>query len=429
MLHTCEVRALRHQDELFQFVLVPGLPADNNLAERSIRPLVPPALAATGDGVMRKISGGTRSPAGSKTRLTLASVFQTWAARNRNPFTECLTALQPLSPPPPCPQPSNPNGERLLRIWTRFRIVLGGCGSAHFDKKWAVRPCCGLLQSQTGRRHAPKHSRTWPGLSAIAAGIGERSPWDRQRCPQCGRRLTIKHWQLHAPGRGFSRAARGCGGCAMRVYAGTQSYAEPAALLVRGSWYSREVRRCAVDHSVHGRLSLRRSWLGRQERWRRWRPLDTPLPGAPCDLAASAVPRWLDCAGGVAPALVRPGNCRTLRSVKSGGPAGLWARLRGGATRGGARRLADSVTGLLWPPLVAEREAWAVPFARARLAGLDWPRLRGVTLVRAPRVSASLGARPELGCSSSGVSGAAGAPWRASWRTRPPRLRLAPWPQ
>ena len=57
---------------------------DNNLAERSIRPLV----------IMRKISGGTRSVAGTKTRLTLASVFQTWAARHLNPFVECLTALQ-----------------------------------------------------------------------------------------------------------------------------------------------------------------------------------------------------------------------------------------------------------------------------------------------------------------------------------------------
>jgi transposase len=69
---------------LFQFVLAPGLPADNNLAERSIRPLV----------IMRKISGGTRSAEGSKTRLTLASVFHTWAARNLNPFIACLTALQ-----------------------------------------------------------------------------------------------------------------------------------------------------------------------------------------------------------------------------------------------------------------------------------------------------------------------------------------------
>jgi transposase len=86
--HPCKVlakRLLRHQDELFQFVLVPGLAADNNLAERSIRPLV----------IMRKISGGTRSDEGSKTRLTLASLLGTWAARHLNPFLECLAALQP----------------------------------------------------------------------------------------------------------------------------------------------------------------------------------------------------------------------------------------------------------------------------------------------------------------------------------------------
>jgi transposase len=81
---TLAKRLLRHQDELFQFVLIPGLPADNNLAERSIRPLV----------IMRKISGGSRSGEGTKTRLTLASLLHTWAARNLNPFTECLAALQ-----------------------------------------------------------------------------------------------------------------------------------------------------------------------------------------------------------------------------------------------------------------------------------------------------------------------------------------------
>ena len=69
--------------KLFQFVLVPGLPADNNLAERSIRMLV----------IMRKTSGGTRSDEGSKTRLTLASLFATWQARHLNPFLECLAAL------------------------------------------------------------------------------------------------------------------------------------------------------------------------------------------------------------------------------------------------------------------------------------------------------------------------------------------------
>jgi transposase len=81
-------RLLRHQEELFLFVLVPDLPADNNLAERSLRPLV----------IMRKISGGSRSAEGSKTRLTLASLLATWQARHLNPFTECLAALQRLTP-------------------------------------------------------------------------------------------------------------------------------------------------------------------------------------------------------------------------------------------------------------------------------------------------------------------------------------------
>ena len=89
---TLAKRLLSYQDELFQFVLVPGLPADNNLAERSIRPLV----------IMRKISGGSRSAEGTKTRLTLASLLHTWAARNLNPFIECLTALQqPVATAPP----------------------------------------------------------------------------------------------------------------------------------------------------------------------------------------------------------------------------------------------------------------------------------------------------------------------------------------
>jgi hypothetical protein len=81
-------RLLRHQDELFLFVLLPGVPADNNLAERSLRPVV----------IMRKISGGTRSAQGTRTRLTLASLFATWHARGLNPFRECLNAL--LQPAP-----------------------------------------------------------------------------------------------------------------------------------------------------------------------------------------------------------------------------------------------------------------------------------------------------------------------------------------
>jgi len=81
--HPCQAlakRLLRHQDELFKFVVVEGLSADNNLAERSLRPVV----------VGRKISGGSRSEAGSKTRMGLASLFGTWAARGLNPFEGLL---------------------------------------------------------------------------------------------------------------------------------------------------------------------------------------------------------------------------------------------------------------------------------------------------------------------------------------------------
>ncbi len=87
--HTLCKRLLLHLDGLFQFVRQPGLSADNNLAERSIRPVV----------VMRKVSGGTQSERGSRTRMTLASLFGTWRAKGLNPFTECLTLLSVPSAP------------------------------------------------------------------------------------------------------------------------------------------------------------------------------------------------------------------------------------------------------------------------------------------------------------------------------------------
>jgi transposase len=91
--HTLCKRLLRHQDELFRFVLQSGLSADNNLAERSVRPVV----------VMRKVSGGSQSARGSATRMRLATLFGTWRAKGLNPFFECFTLLsQPL------PQPLTP---------------------------------------------------------------------------------------------------------------------------------------------------------------------------------------------------------------------------------------------------------------------------------------------------------------------------------
>ena len=94
--HPCHAlckRLLRHQDELFQFVLVPGLSSSNNLAERSVRPVV----------VSRKVSCGTQSPRGSQTRMTLASLFGTWRAKGLNPFDQCLALLSQPSNPPPAP--------------------------------------------------------------------------------------------------------------------------------------------------------------------------------------------------------------------------------------------------------------------------------------------------------------------------------------
>lgn len=85
--HPCQAlskRLLRHEDELFQFVLVPGLNADNNLAERALRPLV----------VVRKISGGSRAEQGTQTRMALATLFGTWQARGLSPFHQCLKLLR-----------------------------------------------------------------------------------------------------------------------------------------------------------------------------------------------------------------------------------------------------------------------------------------------------------------------------------------------
>jgi transposase len=76
-------RLLRHEMELFQFVLVVGLSANNNQAERSIRPLV----------VIRKISGGSRSDKGTTTRLGLFSLLETWRVRGLNPFEELVKLL------------------------------------------------------------------------------------------------------------------------------------------------------------------------------------------------------------------------------------------------------------------------------------------------------------------------------------------------
>lgn len=86
--HTLCERMERFLPEMFTFVAFPGVPTHNNLAERSVRPLV----------IARKISGGSRSPKGSQTRMGLASLFGTWLAQGLNPFQQCFALLtQPNS--------------------------------------------------------------------------------------------------------------------------------------------------------------------------------------------------------------------------------------------------------------------------------------------------------------------------------------------
>ena len=76
-------RLRRYEGELFTFVTEPGVPADNNAAERSLRHLV----------IQRKISGGTRSSTGSATLMVASTLFGTWQAQGRDPLQACRDLL------------------------------------------------------------------------------------------------------------------------------------------------------------------------------------------------------------------------------------------------------------------------------------------------------------------------------------------------
>jgi hypothetical protein len=76
-------RCQRFLKQLFRFVVDLRVPADNNAAERAIRPLA----------VARKISGGTRSPQGSQTKSILASLFGTWRLQGLNALVACTRLL------------------------------------------------------------------------------------------------------------------------------------------------------------------------------------------------------------------------------------------------------------------------------------------------------------------------------------------------
>ncbi len=217
-------------------------------------------------------------------------------------------------------------------------------------------------------------------------GLAGRAVWEWRRCPRCGETETCK-WGSYTrrpwflSGRQTVRVQRHrCSGCG-------RTYSEGSALLVCGGWYAREVRRSAIDHWQHLGTSTRRtaevlrSWLGQQERWQVWRPLDpAPTDATACHLSASTVERWLDQAGQTAKA----GIAEQLVGVERSGQMatdGLWARLRGGTKRV-VLALVDTVTGVVWPPVVVAGEgaatAWGTLFTRAEQAGLVLRELRGI---------------------------------------------------
>ena len=241
--------------------------------------------------------------------------------------------------------------------------------------------------------------RGWQFLQGLRQ-LAQRSAWDWRRCPHCGQTETWRHgtytrhpWTL-AGRQAVVVQRHWCVPC-------RRTYSEQSALLVRGSWYAREVHRQALDLWLHGGSSLRRtaewlrSTLGHQERWRRWRPLD-PDPAAAdrCWLSASSVQRWLDQAG-VRAERTLPDQLGGVPSVGQLATDGLWARLRGGVRRV-LLLLTDCVTGVVYPPVVVDDEATAAPwarlFARAQTAGVDLDAVRGVVSDGAAGLGGYLGA-------------------------------------
>ena len=96
-------RLRRHRLELFTFLDQPGVPFENNLAERSIRPAV----------IIRKNSYGNRSVQGADVQAILMSVFFTLKKRGHNPIQTLYVALATYlktNQLPPLPARATPSG-------------------------------------------------------------------------------------------------------------------------------------------------------------------------------------------------------------------------------------------------------------------------------------------------------------------------------
>jgi transposase len=76
-------RLRRHRNHLFTFLDKPGVPFDNNLAERAVRPAV----------IIRKNSYANRSQLGAEVQGVLMSIYRTLKKRGHNPLQTNTNAL------------------------------------------------------------------------------------------------------------------------------------------------------------------------------------------------------------------------------------------------------------------------------------------------------------------------------------------------
>ncbi len=96
-------RLARHRDHLLTFLHKPDVPADNNHAERQIRPAV----------IIRKNSQSNRSDNGAATQAILMSIYRTLHLRGLNPTQTIAQALRTYLKTgqlPPFPEPPTANG-------------------------------------------------------------------------------------------------------------------------------------------------------------------------------------------------------------------------------------------------------------------------------------------------------------------------------
>ena len=96
-------RLRRHRDDLFTFLDKPGVPFDNNLTERAIRPAV----------IIRKNSYANRSQRGADAQAVLMSIYRTIEQRGHDPLqtlTQAITTYLKTGQLPNLPQHATSGG-------------------------------------------------------------------------------------------------------------------------------------------------------------------------------------------------------------------------------------------------------------------------------------------------------------------------------